>query len=112
LRWGQPSSSWSPSGWGASQADLTRVLQGLVAGVGFLGAGAIVQSGDHTRTKGLTTAAGIWITAAIGMAAGLGRGTTALMTTGLALIILALLPKSVARLNGKGNHAPPPPPAP
>ena len=54
---------------GASTADLTRVLQGLTAGVGFLGAGTIILGTQQTETKGLTTAAGIWVTAAIGIAA-------------------------------------------
>ena len=45
---------------GASPADLTRVLQGLTAGVGFLGAGAIILGTKQSETRGLTTAAGIW----------------------------------------------------
>ena len=60
---------------GASTADLTRVLQGLVAGVGFLGAGAILLGTKQVETRELTTAAGIWVTAAIGVAAGMGRGS-------------------------------------
>ena len=61
---------------GASTADLTRVLQGLIAGVGFLGAGAIILGTKQVETQGLTTAAGIWVTAAIGVAAGMGREST------------------------------------
>lgn len=49
-----------------TDADLTRVIQGLVAGVGFLGAGAVIRIGDQAEVIGLTTAAGIWLTAAIG----------------------------------------------
>lgn len=79
---------------GASVADLTRVLQGLVAGVGFLGAGAIIRGNQQTDTKGLTTAASIWLTAAIGLAAGMGRESTAVLSTLLALIILYLIPKA------------------
>ena len=78
---------------GASDADLTRVIQGLVAGIGFLGAGAILKKDDAEEVIGLTTAAGIWLTAAIGMAAGLGREATAVLSTALALVILATLPK-------------------
>ena len=74
---------------GSSDADLTRIVQGLVAGIGFLGAGAIVKGRVEEDTKGLTTAAGIWLTAAIGVAAGMGRETSAVLSTILAMIILS-----------------------
>jgi len=77
---------------GASTADLTRVLQGLVAGVGFLGAGAIILGTKQVETRGLTTAAGIWVTAAIGIAAGMGRESTAVLSTLVALFVLSLVP--------------------
>ena len=73
-------------------ADVSRVIQGLVAGVGFLGAGTILNGRHEGEVKGLTTAASIWLTAAIGVAAGLGRETTAVLTTLLALVVLAALP--------------------
>lgn len=73
--------------------DLSRVLQGIIAGIGFLGAGAIIKLSDTERIKGLTTAASIWATAAIGMAAGMGREMTAILSTALALVILAVLPR-------------------
>ena len=76
---------------GASDADLTRVLQGIVAGVGFLGAGSIIKGNGEENIKGLTTAAGIWLTSAIGIAAGMGRETTAILSTILAVIILSSL---------------------
>ena len=78
---------------GASTADLTRVVQGLVAGVGFLGAGAIIMGNRQQDTKGMTTAAGIWLTAAIGVAVGMGRESTAVLSTFLALVILYFIPK-------------------
>ena len=77
---------------GASIADLSRVLQGLIAGVGFLGAGAIILGTKEFETRGLTTAAGIWVTAAIGIAAGIGRELTAVLSTLLALFILSVVP--------------------
>ncbi len=77
---------------GASTGDLTRVLQGLTAGVGFLGAGAIIIGTRQAETKGLTTAAGIWVTAAIGVAVGMGRESTAVLSTLLALFILSVVP--------------------
>ena len=77
---------------GVSGADMTRVIQGVVAGVGFLGAGAIIKGGAEESVKGLTTAAGIWLTAAIGIACGLGRESTAVLSALLAFAILALVP--------------------
>lgn len=77
---------------GASSADLSRVLQGLIAGVGFLGAGAIIMGTKDVETRGLTTAAGIWVTAAIGMAAGMGRESTAVLSTVIALLVLSVVP--------------------
>jgi len=82
---------------GVSNADLTRVLQGLVAGVGFLGAGAIIKGRDEDDVKGLTTAASVWLTAAIGVAAGLGREATAVLSTLIALSILYSVPKIARR---------------
>ena len=58
---------------GMPNADLSRVVQGVIAGVGFLGAGAILKLDGEERVKGLTTAAGIWLTAPIGVAAGMRR---------------------------------------
>ncbi len=86
---------------GADQADISRVIQGVVAGVGFLCAGTIIKAGgseDHVR--GLTTSAGLWMTAAIGVAAGLGREMTAVLATLLAFAILAL-EDPLMRLIGK-----------
>jgi putative Mg2+ transporter-C (MgtC) family protein len=77
---------------GVSNADLTRVIQGIVAGIGFLGAGAIIKGSAEESVKGLTTAAGIWLTAAIGIACGLGRESTAVLSALLAFVILALVP--------------------
>jgi putative Mg2+ transporter-C (MgtC) family protein len=74
---------------GVSPVDMTRVLQGLIAGIGFLGAGTILKDDEHGRVHGLTTAAGVWLTAAIGVAAGMGREASAIVSTALALIILS-----------------------
>lgn len=80
----------------ASESDaMSRVLQGIVAGIGFLGTGAIIKSAQHEGATGLTTAAGIWLTAAIGVATGMGQVALAMLSTLLALVILALLPKVV-----------------
>jgi putative Mg2+ transporter-C (MgtC) family protein len=68
--------------------DPTRVLQGVIGGIGFLGAGAIIQSGG--QVSGITTAAGLWVVGALGAAAGLGAYVLALFTAGLAFVILLL----------------------
>ena len=82
---------------GLADADLARVVQGIVAGIGFLGAGAIVKGSLEEDVKGLTTAAGIWMTAAIGVAVGTGREATALLSTVMALLVLGIIPHLVQR---------------
>jgi putative Mg2+ transporter-C (MgtC) family protein len=76
---------------GMLEADVSRVVQGVAAGIGFLGAGTILKLTGEGQVRGLTTAAGIWLTAALGVAAGLGRLGLALMCAVLAWIILAVL---------------------
>jgi putative Mg2+ transporter-C (MgtC) family protein len=76
---------------GMDAEGLSRVLQGLLAGVGFLCAGSILKLPTEEHVRGLTTAAGIWMTSAIGMAAGLGREVTAVVSTLLVLGILLLI---------------------
>jgi len=83
--------------------EVGRVIQGILAGIGFLGAGAIIKQDEKEQVKGLTTAASIWTTAAIATAAGLGREATAIVATILAIVILALLlrlERHVARRRG------------
>jgi putative Mg2+ transporter-C (MgtC) family protein len=83
-----------------SDADLSRVIQGIVTGVGFLGAGTILKGTSEQNVQGLTTAAGLWFTAAIGITAGLGREASAVLSTLLALIILHLVPRVWPRAGG------------
>jgi putative Mg2+ transporter-C (MgtC) family protein len=78
-------------GSGMQQDAISRVVQGLATGIGFLGAGAILKLESTQRIKGLTTAAGIWLTAALGVAIGLGRLGTALLGVVLAWIVLQVL---------------------
>jgi putative Mg2+ transporter-C (MgtC) family protein len=89
---------------GLSEQELSRVMQGIIAGIGFLGAGAILKGNDEKDLKGLTTAAGIWLTAAIGVAAGLGRESSAILCTLLALVILVTMTKVVDRLEVKDKQ--------
>ncbi|SFD57100.1 MgtC/SapB family protein [Paracidovorax konjaci] len=86
---------------GISPADNSRVLQGIIAGVGFLGAGTILKSDGEHQIRGLTTAAGIWLTAAIGVAAGLGREATAVLSTVMALLVLGAEPIAQRLLHGR-----------
>jgi len=86
---------------GISDAEMSRVMQGIITGIGFLGAGAILKGQDEKDLKGLTTAAGIWVTAAIGVAAGLGRESLAILCTFLALLVLLTMPKVVDVLETK-----------
>ena len=67
---------------------LSRVIQGIVTGIGFIGAGSILKLDDERDIQGLTTAAGVWMTAGIGIACGLGTLGLALISTVLSLIVL------------------------
>ncbi len=77
--------------YGFGSADAARVAAGVVAGIGFLGAGAIIRTGEG-YLAGLTTAAGIWAVAAIGLAAGAGMYIVATAAAVIALVAL-LMPK-------------------
>ncbi len=67
-----------------------RVIQGIVAGVGFIGGGAILRSHDSKDVYGLTTAASIWVVAAVGIAVGTGLWRTAIAAVTLALLTLVV----------------------
>ncbi len=71
--------------------DASRVLQGIIAGIGFLGAGAILKMSDDQEVKGLTTAASVWVAAGIGIAAGMGLEATAVVSTVAVLFILVVV---------------------
>ncbi|MES2941265.1 MAG: MgtC/SapB family protein [Pseudomonadota bacterium] len=90
---------------GIIATDMSRVVQGLIAGIGFLGAGTILKGQDEEKVQGLTTAAGIWMTAAIGMAAGLGLEVTAVLSTLLALAILSLMPMMISWIDKPAKTA-------
>jgi putative Mg2+ transporter-C (MgtC) family protein len=89
---------------GLSESEISRVVQGVIAGIGFLGAGAILKGADEKDLKGLTTAASIWLTAAIGVAAGLGRESSAILCTALALMILVIVPKCADMIGPKDKQ--------
>lgn len=80
-----------------SQDSVTRIASGIVTGVGFLGAGAVIQ--DRGGIHGLTTAATIWLVASIGMACGARLYPLAVITTVLALVVLVGLGRVDKYLN-------------
>jgi putative Mg2+ transporter-C (MgtC) family protein len=77
------------SGTGMSLEGLSRVIQGIITGIGFIGAGSILKLSEERDIRGLTTAAGVWMAAAIGVAVGVGSLGVALLGTLFTLIILA-----------------------
>ena len=79
------------SGQSVVRADPTRIAAQIVTGIGFLGAGAIIRQGLSVR--GLTTAATLWVVAAVGLAAGAGYYSAAVITT--AVVLIALWPLRV-----------------
>ena len=91
---------------GMPAPDISRVIQGIATGMGFIGAGAILKGNDDSQIQGLTTAASLWLTTAVGCAAGLGRESTAVLVTLLAIVILTVLPKfeqMFQKRNGNGH---------
>ena len=80
-------------------ADVSRVVQGIVTGIGFLGAGVIIHTPGQNRIRGLTTAASIWVTAAVGIVCGLGFWIVSV----IALVILIVL-LSAGRIVEKALH--------
>ena len=80
---------------------MSRVIQGIVTGIGFIGGGAILKLQEQRAIEGLTTAAGIWITAAVGIGVGLGRWGLALASTILTWVTLSLIGKIEAWMNQK-----------
>jgi putative Mg2+ transporter-C (MgtC) family protein len=74
-----------------SSAEVSRVVQGVAAGIGFLGAGTILKLSSEVEVKGLTTAASIWLAAALGTSAGLKMVELAVAGAVVSLLVLALL---------------------
>src|SRR2546427_4181106 len=77
---------------GAYTDATSRVIQGIVTGVGFLGAGSIMRSADEESVRGLTTAASIWLAAAIGIACGLANWPLVLAGSVLGVLVLVITP--------------------
>jgi len=82
---------------------LSRVIQGIVTGIGFIGAGTILKLTEEREIQGLTTAAGLWMTAAIGIAVGLGALGLAVIGTIVTLLLLGLEHVLHSRITRKKN---------
>jgi len=87
----------------AAAPDPTRIAAQIVTGVGFLGAGAIIHQGNIIH--GLTTAASLWATAAVGLAAGTGQYILGFVAVAIMLISLGPLNAIAARIHPTGSHA-------
>jgi putative Mg2+ transporter-C (MgtC) family protein len=73
-----------------TDANASRAIQGIVTGIGFLGAGVIVKGESKKNVHGLTTAAAIWVTAALGIVCGLGAFMPVAIALGLMLLLLSV----------------------
>jgi putative Mg2+ transporter-C (MgtC) family protein len=82
-------------GAGMHEDAVSRIIQGIITGIGFIGAGTILK--QETRVKGLTTSAGVWTTCAVGVVIGLGELGVALIAAVLVLIVLTLVARFEAR---------------
>lgn len=82
---------------------LSRVIQGIVTGIGFIGTGTILKLSDKLEIHGLTTAAGLFMTAAVGVAVGLGRIGIGIISAILTLIVLSAMAYIELRLAGKSR---------
>ncbi|TWT37255.1 putative Mg(2+) transport ATPase [Posidoniimonas corsicana] len=81
-----------------------RVVQGVAAGIGFLGAGTILKLDHREKIKGLTTASSIWLAAAVGAVAGLGRYELMAVSVLMAVIVLAVLRPLSRRIGDEEDH--------
>lgn len=87
----------APLEMGVAMTDIGRIIQGVATGIGFIGGGAILKLSAEREVRGLTSAAGIWITAAAGVAVGLGRLAMAAMAIFLTWVILAIIGRAERR---------------
>ena len=88
------------------QDAVSRVVQGILTGLGFLGAGSILRAKDGTEVQGLTTASTVWIAAALGVTAGLGAWFITVAGTLVTLLLLTYgtrLERRLIRIFGKSN---------
>lgn len=89
---------------GLQPTGVARVIQGLVTGIGFLGGGTILKLTEEHEIRGLTTAAGIWLTAAASVAAGLGQFWDAFLGVLFALVVLTVVGRIDAHREEPRDH--------
>lgn len=89
---------------GMKSGDVSRVIQGLITGIGFLGGGTILKLTQEHEIRGLTTAAGIWLTAAASVAVGLGMFVDAFIGVLFALIVLSAIGKSAEKHTDRSEN--------
>ena len=94
----------APTVAGLGEGDRGRIIQGIAAGIGFIGAGTILKLTDREEIKGLTTAAGVWLTAAIGVAAAVAPLWVPVVCAISAWLILYGLGQFEARARRKEEH--------
>jgi putative Mg2+ transporter-C (MgtC) family protein len=87
---------------GHEGVDPTRIIQGIVGGLGFLGAGSIIKARGSEDVLGLTTAASVWYTGALGVACGMGAYLLALISAVLGLVVLSMLGR-LSKRDGQGG---------
>jgi len=92
---------------GMSSADVSRIIQGTLTGIGFIGGGVILKMSEQHQIVGITTAASIWLTATLGIVAGTGRLGLAVVGAILAFLILTLFGWLERELVGKPSETPP-----
>ena len=98
---------------GVVGAPVPQTVQGIVTGIGFVGAGVILhRSGGKSRITGLTTASALWFTAALGVACGAGLFVPAIVATVMALVVLIIGGPIEGFIEGHVHKEPPEPPAP
>jgi len=88
---------------GAESAAVLRTVQGIMAGIGFLGGGVIMRDESHQSVHGLTTAASVWVVAALGIACGAGQWATSVIAVVITLALLVLGEKVEYKLRLKRN---------
>src|SRR5947209_13294342 len=88
----------------ASSADLSRIIQGVAAGIGFIGAGTILKLTGRLEIKGLTTASSIWLAAAVGAACGHHLFLLASIGAFLSLVVLYAVGKLERRFPSQFKH--------
>ncbi|MCY7375800.1 MAG: MgtC/SapB family protein [Pyrinomonadaceae bacterium] len=89
------------SGSGMDSDGLSRVIQGIITGIGFIGAGSILKLHEERDVTGLTTSASVWMAAAVGVAVGLGVLGLAILATILTLIVLSFAVKLESQTDKK-----------